>query len=146
MLSAVNDSPLGMPTSVCTARLLSVAAWCCFHACNPECSRALQPTMNVGTSDIMHTHSLVCLLMCCAVPCCRAVLWCTAAERTPAFGCPTGRDSCPGQKQPGLDPIKNFMVSTLWSLFPVVRLRQQHHLAAAVLERVSAAVVRLLQH
>ncbi len=31
----------------------------------------------------------------------------TAAERSPAFGCPVGRDSC--NRQAGLDPITNFM-------------------------------------
>ena len=33
----------------------------------------------------------------------------TSAERSPAFGCPEGRDSCAGRKYPGEDPITNFM-------------------------------------
>jgi hypothetical protein len=54
----------------------------------------------------------------------------TPSEKSPAFGCPRGRDTCIGAKDAGADPIENFMDYTddfcmfRFSLNQIVRMQE----------------------
>jgi Pregnancy-associated plasma protein-A len=61
----------------------------------------------------------------------------TPAEKSPAFFCPIGRDSCSQPTRPGLDPIFNFMDYTQDSCMFMFSQGQTERMRAAWLRFAS---------